>query len=141
MSIYSITATDICPACMSQTEYDRCLANNGGDTAATLASVVTQAEGDLHARSGGAPAGATLQVLFRPMVIACVLYWLHARRAQQDNAKIPPTVQAGYDAALAWAADRGRNLLDAESVSLSTDGIAVTSNQDPVFTRDNLDAF
>lgn len=142
-SLYNIVKGDLVPGLISETEYARCLANPGGQAAAVIGDVVTQAEGELHARAGGAPAGATLQALFRPMAIACVLYRLHARRAQQDNAKIPESVSTDRQAALDWAADRGMNLIDAEKATGTGAGagVGVTDIQDPVFTREKMRGF
>jgi hypothetical protein len=140
MSYYSVIAADLVPGLLPQTEYDRCLANPPGGTPAALESIVTQAEGELHAHTGGAPVGATLAATFRPLVLTCVLYRLHARRCQQDNAQIPATVQADFERALAWADDRGRKLIDNERAAAGS-GIAVVAGQDPLFTRDSLRGF
>lgn len=144
-SIYGIVKADLVPGLISEAEYDRCLANPGGSAAATLADLVTQAEGLLHAKARGTPAGSALQATFRPVAIVFILYWLHARRAQQDNAKIPAIVEEQYKDASAWAADSGRNLIEAERVASggtgAAAGIAVTQVQDPEFTREKMEGF
>jgi hypothetical protein len=146
-SLYGIVKADLVPGLISETEYARCLANPGGTVSAVIGDVVTQAEGELHAAAGGAPSGASVQALFKPMAIACLLYRLHARRAQQDNAKIPDTVAADRRAALDWAADQGRTLIDGEKAAAGLDGSGAAStfpdasSNTPEMTRDKLQGF
>jgi hypothetical protein len=129
---YSITAADLVSGLIPQAEYDRCLANPGGDEPATLDGVVGQAEGDIHSRAGAAPVGTLAITIFRTQVLTCTLYWLHARRAQQDNGKIPEHVKSAYDAVIAWATDAGRNLIAAEGMTAAGGGIsAATLDFDP----------
>lgn len=144
-SLYGIVKGDLVPGLISETEYARCLANPGGSAAAVIGDVVDQAEGELHAAAGGAPVSAAAQALFRPMAIACLLYRLHARRAQQDNAKIPDIVATDRRAALDWAADKGRTLIDGEKAAVGLDGTGTAfpdaASNTPEFTREKLSGF
>ena len=141
-STYGITKTDLVDGLISETEYKRGLAKAGGDDPAELTGIVTQAEGVIHGAARGVPAGTALQALFKPYVLTAVLYWLHFRRCQQDNAKVPETVADNYTDALEWAKDSGRNLIDAEKAGAGlTADFPVVAGQTPVFTRQQMRGF